>query len=59
MYAMLSAFYLGTGDFDVGKYASFFGIPGGKIFEQTFHRNSTVLHKTILTLCHKVMAGVL
>ena len=31
--AMLTAFYLGTGELDIGGYASFLGLPGGRGWE--------------------------
>ena len=53
--AMLSAFYLGTGGYDIGGMASFFGIPGGRGFERTFHTYSSTIHRVILDECNKIL----
>jgi len=53
--AMLSAFYLGTGGYDIGGMASFFGIPGGRGFERTFHTHSSTIHRVILDECTKIL----
>ena len=34
--AMMSAFYIGTGGFDVGELIGMFGLPGGKCWERQF-----------------------
>ena len=53
--AMLSAFYVGTGGYDIGGTASFLGIPGGRSFERAFHRHSDVVHNVILRECETIM----
>ena len=57
--AMLSAFYIGTGGYDIGGMASFFGIPGGRSFERTFHRHSHSIHCVILDECTKILEEAL
>ena len=52
---MLSAFYLGTGGYDIGGMASFFCIPGGRGFERTFHTHSSTIHRVILDECYKIL----
>ena len=46
--AILLAFYLGTGGYDVGSIACFFGIPGGRGWERTFHHHSGRIHEVIM-----------
>jgi len=56
---MLTAFYLGTAGFDVGKFAEFFDFPGGSSFERTFHRESPKVNALVLHWCELIMAEAL
>ena len=53
--AALAAFYTGTGGYDIGSVASFFGFPGGRAWERTFHRHSALVHKKIMEISSDVM----
>ena len=53
--AALAAFYTGTGGYDIGSVASFFGIPGGRSWERTFHRRSALVHDKIMKISADVM----
>jgi len=53
--AMLTAFYLGTGGLDIGGYASFFGLPGGRGWERSFHRNSPQVHAIVIAVATSIM----
>ena len=41
---ILTSFCLGTGGFDIGSFASFFGLPGGRSLERSFHRHNSKIH---------------
>ena len=57
--AMLSAFYMGTCGFDVGLFASFFGIPGGCYFERNFSRHSPSVADEIIAIGKLFIAGAI
>ena len=56
---MLSAYYYGTGGFNVGVFASFFGIPGGRSWDRSFFRNMPEVHGIVLDLCNLVLGEAL
>jgi len=53
--AMMSAFYIGTGGFDVGELVGMFELPGGKIWERTHSRHTPFLNDIIISLAEKMM----
>uniref|UniRef100_A0A7S0C7E0 Mutator-like transposase domain-containing protein n=1 Tax=Proboscia inermis TaxID=420281 RepID=A0A7S0C7E0_9STRA len=55
--AMMSAFYIGTGGFDIGNVTAFLGIPGGKSWERTYHRHSSSMTKHIMKVAEDEMRG--
>jgi len=57
--AMMSAFYIGTGGFDIGNVTAFLGIPGGKSWERTYHRHSSSMTKHIMKVAEDEMRGAL
>ena len=42
--AILGAFMIGTGGYDVGKLFTMVGIPGGSSFERDFYRHEQYVH---------------
>jgi len=46
--AILALFYLGAGGFDVGGFASFFGLPGGRSWKMSFHRYSSKIYDVVI-----------
>ena len=52
---MLTAFYLSTGGLDIGGYASFFGLPGGRGWERLLHRNSPQVHTIVITVATSIL----
>ena len=57
--AMMSAYYTGTGGFDIGNVTAFLGIPGGKSWERTYHRHSPSMTKLIMKVAEDAMLGAL
>ena len=53
--AALAEFYTGTGGYDIGSVASFFGIPSSRSWERIFHRHSELAHAKIMKLAADVM----
>ena len=53
--AMMSAFYIGTGGFDIGELIGMFGLPGGKGWERQFGRHSPFLNGLVIDLAEKMM----
>ena len=52
--AILTSFYLGTGGLDIGSYASFFGLPGGRCWERSFHWHIPQAHNIIISLADAI-----
>ena len=50
---------MGTGGFDVGLFASFFGIPGGYSFERNFSRHSPSVVDAIISVGKLFMYDVM
>ena len=42
--AMMAAFYIDTGGFDIGELVGMFGLPGGKVWDRQFHRHNPFLN---------------
>ena len=57
--AMLAAYYCGTGGFNVGLFANFFGFPGGRSWERTWHRQSGQVHTLMLDLINLIIKEAL
>lgn len=57
--ADLLLFYNGSGGFEVGSAASFFGVTGGRSWERKFHRKSRKNSKVILELVDQIMKELL
>ena len=57
--AIMSAYYTGTGGFDIGNVTAFLGIPGGKSWERTYHRHSPSMAKHIIQVANDSMGGAL
>ena len=55
----MSAYYTGTGGLDIGNVSAFFGIPGGKSWERTYHRHSPSMTKHIMKVAEDAMLGAL
>ena len=53
--AMMSAFYIGTGGFDIGVLVGMFGLPGGTYRERTHSRHTPFLNEIIINLAEKMM----
>ena len=53
--AMMSAFYIGTGGFDIGELVGMFGIPGGAGWERQHSRHTPFLNQIIIDLAEKMM----
>ena len=49
------AFYLGTDGYDIGAMACFLGIPCGRAWELTFHRHSTKIHATVMSVTKYIL----
>ena len=57
--AMLAAYYGGTGGFNVGLFANFFGFTGGRSWERTWHRQSEKVHTLMLDLINLIITEAL
>ena len=55
----MSAYYTGTGGFDIGNVSEFLGIPRGKSWERTYHRHSPSMAKHIMTVAEDAMLDTL
>ena len=53
--AMMAAFYIGTGGYDIGELVGMFGLPGGKGWERQFGRQSPFLNGIVIDLADKMM----
>ena len=53
--AMMSAFYIGTGGFDIGELVGMFGLPGGTGWERTHSRHTPFLNDIIIRLAETMM----
>ena len=53
--AILTLFYVGTGSFDVGGFASFFALPGDRSWEISFHRHSSRINDIVVSVAATVM----
>ena len=51
------AFHLVTGGYDIGAMACFLGIPGGRAWEQTFHRHNAKIHTTIMSVTEHILVN--
>ena len=52
---VLTAFYIGTGGYDIGSIACFLGINGGRSWERSFHRHSETIHSVILETTKEIL----
>ena len=55
IWAMIAAFYIGTGGFDIGEVVGMVGLPGGKGWERQYHRHSPFLNEIVINLADKMM----
>ena len=51
----MSAFYIGSGGFDVSNITTFFGIPGDNVWERIFHYHHPQMMKYVKTVTQDVM----
>ena len=51
----MSAYYTGTGGFDIGNVTGFLGIPGGKSWEWIYHLHSPSMAKHIIKVADDAM----
>ena len=57
--AILSAYMIGTGGFDICRVMIMLGISGGPVFERQFYRCSNYIHEMIIKICVKVVQDAL
>ena len=57
--AILSAYMIGTGGFDICRVMTMLGISGGSVFERQFYRCSNYIHDKIIQVCVKVVQDAL
>ena len=55
VWAMMAAFYIGTGGFDIGEVVGMVGLPGGKGWERQYHHHSPFLNEIAIDLADKMM----
>ena len=61
LHAILSAYMIGTGGYDICRIMTMLGISGGPVFERKFYRSRNFIHEKIIkyvlklykTLCAK------
>jgi hypothetical protein len=57
--AILSAYMIGTGGFDICRVMTMMGISGGPVFERQFYKCSAYIHHKIIEVCAKVVRDAL
>ena len=57
--AILAAYMIGTGGFDISQVMTMVGVEGGSSFERQFYRSGSYVHDVVMEVCMNVVDGAL